>query len=63
MKTAILVGLLALAALAAVPAANADCTDLAGQGHVCASVEADPNAGSFSVNVDVLVAPQIPPIA
>lgn len=51
----LIAGLLALATLGGTAAVTADCTDLAGQGTLCATV--DPNSGA---DVTVIIDPQPP---
>ena len=54
----LLAGLLMIATLGGTAAVAADCTDLAGQGTLCATV--DPNSGA---DVTLVLEPQIPPVA
>jgi hypothetical protein len=54
----LIAGLLALATLGGTAAVAADCTDLAGQGTLCATV--DPNSGA---DVTVILDPQPPAAA
>ena len=54
----LIAGLLALATLGSTAALAADCTDLAGQGTLCATVE--PNSGA---DVTIIIDPQPPVLA